>query len=135
MEMEQVLTITEHYLPHDGEANGHGGPQLLKSGSLHQESVHQAVYETGYARGHEAGYQTGYKEGFADGLKSAAGVAAAATAQEPGNEANNGAGNGTGSREKRRLFGLPCVKCGFWFFSDEAQCPRCNTARATRKPA
>ena len=84
-----------------------------------------------YARGREAGYQTGYKEGIADGLTSAAGASATATASEPG----NGADNGTGNHRGRRLLGLPCVKCGAWFFSDEAQCPRCKTARATRKPA
>ncbi len=134
MEMETVLAITERYLPHDGEANGHGNAQPKKSGSLHQESLHQAAYEAGYARGHEAGFQTGYKEGFADGLKSVAGAPATAAAQEPGNEADNGADRGTGSHEGRRLFGLPCVQCGVWFFSDEAQCPRCKTARATRKP-
>jgi hypothetical protein len=83
-----------------------------------------------YARGREAGYQTGYKEGIADGLTSAAGASATATASEPG----NGADNGTGNHRGRRLLGLPCVKCGAWFFSDEAQCPRCKTVRATRKP-
>jgi hypothetical protein len=138
-EREAVLTIAEHNLPHAVEANPHGHAQSKKNGALHRvspdgDSPHQVAYEAGYARGHEAGFQTGYREGFADGLKSATGVPAAATVQEPGNEADNRADNGTGSREKRRLFGLPCVKCGFWFFSDEAQCPRCNTPRPNRKP-
>ncbi len=124
--METVLAIAERYLPHAGEVNG-DGLNSMPGGFV---GPYQEGYEAGLARARESGYRTGYKEGFADGLKSATGASAAPTASEPG----NGANNGTGSHGGPRLLGLPCEKCGAFFFSGETQCPRCKAVRATRKP-
>jgi hypothetical protein len=102
--------------------------------------MYRACYEAGHVSGWEAGFRQGYEAGFGDGRRQGdAGSTAAAAAvensagnSEVGNaEAGNGeAGNGASGTRKPRLFGLPCTKCGTWFFSDEARCPRCQTPRA-----
>ena len=122
MEMETVLAIAERYLPHAGDGNGHGGPQLLDKDSRYQNSLHDAAYEAGYARGHEAGFQTGYKEGFKDRDK-----ALGTREKGPGTREQ---GTGNERAPGPRLLGLPCANCGAFFYSDEAHCPRCKTARA-----
>jgi len=102
--------------------------------------LYQAGYEAGHASGWEAGFRQGYEAGFEGGRRQGdAGSTAAAAAVEntAGNseirsgEVRSGeAGNGVSGVRKPRLFGLPCTKCGTWFFSDEARCPRCQTLRA-----
>lgn len=43
------------------------------------------------------------------------------------------------STKRERLYGLPCEKCGAWYFSDEAECPVCDNRRrdtgTSTKPA
>ena len=107
--------------------------------------MYRACYEAGHASGFEAGFRQGYRAGFEDGRRqsdkgsppAAAAVENNAANSEVGNselrsnEVTNGeAGNGASGVRKPRLFGLPCTKCGAWFFSDEARCPRCQTPRA-----
>jgi hypothetical protein len=98
--------------------------------------LYRACYEAGHAGGWEAGYRQGYEAGFGDGRRQGdAGSTAAPAAVEnnTGNSEseNGGAGNGASGRRKARLFGLPCTNCGSFFYSDEAQCPRCQTPRVS----
>ena len=145
--MGMALTNSKRIPPHDGGGNGHGsgapkdrssslgwgGLEPLENDSRYQDSLHDAAYEAGYARGHEAGYRMGYNEGFKDrgqgtGIRD---QGIGTREQRPGTR------DGKAGSERApgpRLLGLPCVKCGAWFFSDEAQCPRCNTVRSARKP-
>jgi hypothetical protein len=84
------------------------------------EALCQAAYQTGYASGKKMGYRQGYKAGYANGRKQ-----------------NNGSTPATrtsvisgGIRTSQQLLlGLPCTNCGAYFYSDEAQCPRCGTPR------
>jgi hypothetical protein len=102
--------------------------------------MYRACYEAGHASGWEAGFRQGYQAGFGDGRRpgdNGSTAAPAAVENTAGNsevgsgEVRNGeAGNGVSGMRKPRLFGLPCTKCGAWFFSDEARCPRCQTPRA-----
>ena len=102
--------------------------------------MYRACYEAGRVSAWEAGFRQGYEAGFEGGRRQGdAGSTAAAAAVEntAGNheirsgEVRSGeAGNGVSGVRKPRLFGLPCTKCGTWFFSDEARCPRCQTPRA-----
>ena len=117
--MEMAHISTELKMPHFEGGNGHGDPQAQVNSALYQ-----AAYEAGYARAHEAGYRLGYKEGFAEGFKSAGGATAVSMKSE--------SGKGTDAHDGQRLLGLPCVKCGKIFYSDETHCPRCKTARPGR---
>jgi hypothetical protein len=112
--------------------------------------MYRACYEAGHASGFEAGFRQGYRAGFEDGRRqgekgsppAAAAVENSAANSEVGNSelrssevrssevTNAEAGDGASGVRKPRLFGLPCTKCGAWFFSDEARCPRCQTPRA-----
>ena len=97
--------------------------------------MYRACYEAGHVSGWEAGFRQGYEAGFEGGRRQGdVGSTAAAAAVENSagkSEVGNGeAGNGVSGVRKPRLFGLPCTKCGAWFFSDEAGCPRCQTPRA-----
>lgn len=147
METERVLAIAERYLPHEVENNGHGGAHPQKNGlprreslngnsavehPLDLDSLHQAAYEVGYARGHEAGFRTGYREGFRDGEQRAEGTRDQAIPSSKNHSTETPAGSKAAGSEGvpgPRLLGLPCAKCGAFFFSDEAHCPRCKTAR------
>lgn len=133
MDPEKILANTERLLPQPGETNGHGPKSTLDNIAV----LYTEGYEAGLAKGRESGFRTGYEEGFVDGLKSTTGASATPTASQPangaGNGANNGADNGTGNHAGPRLLGRPCVKCGAFFYSDETQCPRCNTPRVPRK--
>jgi hypothetical protein len=81
-------------------------------------------YEAGYSSGKESGYRQGYGAGFADGRRQGDdGSTAAPAAVE----------NTAPGMRKVRLFGLPCTKCGKWFFCDEARCPRCQTPRVSTR--
>jgi hypothetical protein len=81
--------------------------------------MYLACYEAGFAGGQETGYRQGYQAGLTDGRRHGGGSTAAPAAVE---------NNAIGIR-KARLFGLPCSRCGRWFFSDEARCPCCQTPR------
>jgi hypothetical protein len=109
-----------------------------KHGALPEEfgGMYRACYEAGHLSGWEAGFRQGYEAGFGDGRRQGdAGSTAAAAAVENsvgksevgnGEVRNDEAGNGVSGVRKPRLFGLPCTKCGTWFFSDETHCPRCQ---------
>ncbi len=86
--------------------------------------MYRACYEAGYASGKESGYRQGYRAGFGDGRGQDNGSPSAAAVENIAPE-----------MRRARLFGLPCTKCGKWFFSDEARCPRCQTARVTSAEA
>lgn len=144
MEVEAVLAIAERYLPQTSEGNGYGSAQMRKIGSslhdsLDEEALHQAAYEVGYARGHEAGFRTGYQEGLKDKERESREQGSGNTGSE-GAERQGARGQAAGEQESERapgprLIGLPCTHCGAYFFSDEARCPRCKTARPPRKPS
>lgn len=103
----------------------HGNQDELSTLTAEFERIYRAGYEAGYASGKEAGFRQGYEAGFGSGRRQGdAGSTAAAAAVE--NTPRNHTGTG-----KARLFGLPCTKCGRWFFSDEASCPSCHTPRVT----
>jgi hypothetical protein len=91
-------------------------PLPAEFGALYQDG-----YDAGFASGKEAGYRQGYQAGFTDGRGQGDGSTAAPAAVE---------NNAIGIR-KARLLGLPCSRCGRWFFSDEARCPRCQTPRVS----
>jgi membrane protease subunit (stomatin/prohibitin family) len=71
-------------------------------------AVFQAAFEVGFNKGLEAGLLEARQ---AAAQYSAAKHSAAPSAQ-PG--------------PRRSQLGLPCPNCGCYFYSDEAQCPRCK---------
>jgi hypothetical protein len=83
-------------------------------------------YEAGVAAGREAAFEKGFSAGFLAGQR------AAVTETTPTTEGSTSdlwfRRNATGAR---RLLGLPCTQCGAWFYSDEAQCPRCKAPKVT----
>jgi len=84
------------------------------------EALCQAAYQTGFTSGRKIGYRQGYKAGYANGRK-----------QDNGGilVKKTGTRNGGIRPSQRLLLGLPCTNCGAYFYSDEVQCPRCETPR------
>jgi len=92
--------------------------------------MYRACYEAGHSSGWEAGFRQGYQAGFGDVRKQDDEGSTAAPAAVENTIGNSEAGNSATGRRKARLFGLPCTKCGRWFFSDETGCPGCQTPRS-----
>jgi hypothetical protein len=95
--------------------------------SMRHENAFQSGYEAGLALGKEAGYRLGYQEGFSDCCKL--GNPARAVATTPGTSTS--ALREPADNRVSRLKGLPCANCGCPSYSDEAQCSRCGTPKAT----
>ncbi len=38
------------------------------------------------------------------------------------------------AKESKRLYGLPCAKCGCYYYSDEPSCPICSQRMSSRPP-
>jgi hypothetical protein len=92
------------------------------------DCVYREGFEAGFNAGREAGFEKGFDRGFQAGRKAA----------EQGPTAASDKASSPGPIEKdvshpRRLLGLPCDKCGAWFYSDEALCPRCKSPKVTTK--
>ena len=93
--------------------------------------MYRACYEAGHVSGWEAGFRQGYEAGFGDGRRQGDNGSTAAPAAVENIVGNSEVGNNASGMRKPRLFGLPCANCGSFFYSDEAQCPRCQTPRVT----
>ena len=91
--------------------------------------LYRACYEAGHVSGWEAGFRQGYQAGFEDGRRQGDVGSTAAPAAVENIAGNSQAGDSATGMRKPRLFGLPCANCGCFFYSDEAQCPRCQTPK------
>lgn len=113
--MKTRTTTADFGMPAERHTTG-DGLSPAEFGALYQDG-----YDAGFASGKEAGYRQGYRAGFTDGRGQGDGSTAAPAAVE----------NTAIGIRKARLLGLPCSRCGRWFFSDEARCPRCQTPRVS----
>src|SRR5437899_5863081 len=91
--------------------------------------LYRACYEAGHAGRWEAGFRHGYQARFGDGRRQGDVGSTAAPAAVENIAGNSQAGDSATGMRKPRLFGLPCANCGCFFYSDEAQCPRCQTPK------
>jgi hypothetical protein len=101
-------------------SQGHGEDHAVMPEEF--AGIYQAGYETGLASGWESGYRKGYEAGFGDSRSQRTDVGAPSAVE---NVPQTVAG-----MVKARLFGLPCIKCRRWMYSDEARCAYCKTPRA-----
>jgi len=104
-------------------ANGHGVSPMPEEFA----GLYQAGYEAGATSGRELGYRQGYQTGFGDGRRQGSNNAAPAAVENASEKPVSGLRAGMLGA---RLFGLPCVKCMRFFYSDEERCPYCWTPRA-----
>jgi hypothetical protein len=81
------------------------------------KTLYRLGWEASLAKARQVAYRQGYRDGFADGFKRVSGTDAAA-----GSEKNLGTA-------KLRLKGLPCTGCGYFYYSDLAECPHCKAPK------
>jgi hypothetical protein len=120
MDMTEATSISEKLDQEPNNGNGH--IHTLKQ----REDSSQSAYEAGLASGNEAGYRRGYRNGFSDHSKLGD-PAHGAAAPLP---TSIGAFKEAAANRAIRLRRLPCANCGCASYTDEVQCPCCETPKA-----